>query len=349
MEDIPSPSEMGMPPQPDSYDREFVWTFRGYRLRASEFTTAMVHFYRAEVHRANVWRQRLDATTNWAVITTGAALSIAFVQTSNHVIILMNILLVTIFLLIEARRYRYYELWAYRVRLMETDFFTAMLVPPFHPSEDWAEALSESLLHPQFPISHSEAVGRRLRRNYLAIYAILCSAWIARNFLLPTPADTWLVFYQRAAVGPVGGALVLLGGAVFITFIVIFSLGTISLHDSPGEVLPRYGSTAEQHGGKRRAWFRPSHRRSQLLTLIITDKREAVAELVLKEMHRGITAMSGTGMFTGQSHAILLCALTVTEIPYLKALVARADSNAFVVVMPAQEILGRGFMPLQTE
>ena len=38
----------------------------------------MVHFFRAEVHRANIWRQRLDTTTNWAVVTTGAAISFAF-------------------------------------------------------------------------------------------------------------------------------------------------------------------------------------------------------------------------------------------------------------------------------
>ncbi len=349
MEDIPSPAEMGLPPETEKYDREFVWTFRGYRLRASEFTTAMVHLFRAEVQRANVWRQRLDATTNWAVITTGAVLSIAFAQTSNHLIILMNILLVTIFLLIEARRYRYYELWAYRVRLMETDFFAAMLVPPFHPSEDWAEALSESLLHPQFPISQSEAIGRRLRRNYLAIYSILGTAWIARIYLLPLPAESWQTFYKRAAVGPLNGEFVLLLGAIFIASIIILSLGTIFLHDSPGEVLPRYSTSAEQTEGKRRPWFRLSRRRPQLLTLIITDKREAVAQLVLQEMRRGVTAMSGTGMFTGQSHAILMCALTVTEVPHLKALVARADPDAFVVVMPAQEVLGRGFVPLHEQ
>ena len=72
---------------------DFVWSFRGYQLKSSEFTTAMVHFFRAEVQRANVWRQRLDTTTNWAVITTGAALSIAFSQSGNHVVILLNILL----------------------------------------------------------------------------------------------------------------------------------------------------------------------------------------------------------------------------------------------------------------
>ena len=34
--------------------------------------TALSHLYRGEVYRSTVWRTRLDATTNWAVVTTVA-------------------------------------------------------------------------------------------------------------------------------------------------------------------------------------------------------------------------------------------------------------------------------------
>src|ERR1041385_2662341 len=44
----------------------------------SEFNTAMAHFYRGEITRANTWRNRLDTTTNWAVLATGATPSFAF-------------------------------------------------------------------------------------------------------------------------------------------------------------------------------------------------------------------------------------------------------------------------------
>ena len=133
---------------------EPVWTYRGYQLRSSDFTTAMVHLYRGEVTRANVWRQRLDNTTNWAVITAGAAITFALGNPNNHHgVIILNTLLITLFLYVEARRYRYYELFASRIRLMETDFFAAMLVPPFGPAADWAESLAENLLHPHFSIS----------------------------------------------------------------------------------------------------------------------------------------------------------------------------------------------------
>src|SRR5882757_10951346 len=52
-------------------------------MSPAEFNTAMIHFYRGEIQRSNTWRNRLDTTTNWAVLTAGAALSLAFSSPSN--------------------------------------------------------------------------------------------------------------------------------------------------------------------------------------------------------------------------------------------------------------------------
>src|SRR5512138_19427 len=225
-------------PEPD----EPVWTYRGYRLKTSEFVTAMVHLFRAEIHRANVWRQRLDTTTNWAVISTGATLSIAFSQPEiHHGIIILNTLLVVWFLFIETRRYRYYELWSYRVRLMETDFYAAMLVPPFHPSPEWAESLAENLLSPKFPISMWEAFGRRLRRNYLWIFLILGLAWSAKSWLFPAPVTGLSEFIVRSAVGPISGEIMIALGFGFYGFLLVIGLATISMTRATGEILPRFG------------------------------------------------------------------------------------------------------------
>ena len=340
--------------------QEPVWTFRGYKLSPREFTTAMVHLFRAEVSRANIWRTRLDATTNWAVITTGAVMSFAFSDVqSHHLVIMLDILLVTFFLWIESRRYRYYELWSYRVRLMETDFFASMLVPPFHPSPEWSESLAENLLHPSHTISNMEAMGRRLRRNYLWIYMVIILAWFTKLWVQPTPARSFAALLERAAVGTLPGEIVFLLVLAFVLFLLAFSVLTAGLKEAPGEILPRYGSLAEsilphygtgtQPAPEEKAWFRPTRRRKQLLTFIITDRHQTVTERILKDMNRGVTALSGTGMFTGQSHAVLMCALTLTEVPQLKNLVSEVDPKAFVVVTPAQEIFGSGFMPLSEE
>ncbi len=337
-------------PEPD----EPVWTYRGYRLKTSEFVTAMVHLFRAEIHRANVWRQRLDTTTNWAVVSTGATLSIAFSQPDiHHGIIILNTLLVFWFLFIEARRYRYYELWSYRVRLMETDFYAAMLVPPFHPSPAWAESLAENLLSPKFPISMWEAFGRRLRRNYAWIFLILYAAWIAKIWLFPEPVISLDEFIQRSAVGPISGQIMIALGFAFYAALLMVGLATISMTRATGEILPRFGEdtltsffTPEGKLKGVHAFFAPAHRRKQLMALIITNKAEEVSKRVMADLRRGVTAISGKGMYTGQERSVLICALTVTEVHNLKAAVNKEDPNAFVVVSAAQEILGRGFNPL---
>jgi len=349
------PRKKETPPPPPTQEEESVWTYRGYKLKSSEFVTAMVHLFRAEVQRANVWRQRLDTTTNWAVVATGATLSISFSQPNvHHGVIILNTLLVTWFLFIEARRYRYYELWSYRVRLMETDFYAPMLVPPFHPSPEWAENLAENLLTPSFPISMWEAFGRRLRRNYLWIYLILYISWMGKSFLFPEPATSFAEFIGRGSVGPVPGYLMVSLGLLYHAFLVLIAIGTVGMTKATGEILPRFGDesapAAPSEQGKPKSLLSaliPRQRRRQLLAMIITDKTDAVSQRILTDLKRGVTAMQGKGMYTGNDRSILICALTITEMHNLKTAVAKEDPKAFVIVSPTQEILGGGFAPLE--
>src|SRR5260370_29171907 len=107
------------------------------RKAPAEFNSAMIHFYRGEVQRSNTWRNRLDTTTNWAVITAGATLSFVFSSPSNpHFVIPINSILVAIFLLMEARRYRYYEICSSRVRVLETGYFASILDPENTPIDE---------------------------------------------------------------------------------------------------------------------------------------------------------------------------------------------------------------------
>ena len=340
-----------------------VWTFRGYQMRPAEFNTAMVHLYRAEIQRANVWRTRLDTTTNWAVVTAGAAITFALSDPNHHYIVLiLDTFLVTLFLWMEARRYRYYELWSLRTRLLETDFFAAMLVPPFAPHPEWSETLADSILQPQFPITMWEAFGRRLRRNYLWIYFILALAWLFKVYLYPTPANSWNEFMAHVRLGSLPGGFVLGLGVLFNGMLLLIALATAGLHQATGEVLPKYSQFAlhpslkaeeSGQGGRLRRWLSAlrsvRHYRQQMLALVISTKPGEIAGRVIKEMRRGVTALHGTGMYAKQERDVLLVALTVTEIAHLKAIVRAEDTNAFVIVASASEVLGAGFKPLTEE
>ncbi len=212
------------------------------RMTTGEFNTAMIHFYRGEVQRSNTWRNRLDTTTNWAVITAGATLSFVFSSAANpHFVIPINSILVAIFLVMEARRYRYYEIWSSRVRVLETGYFAQLLAPErVPPDEAWAEHLAADLITPHFTISEWEAVGRRLRRNYLWIFALLALSWNLKVYLHPLPARDFEAFIDRATVGIVPGWIVFVVGVLFNAAIAIFAIGTVRLREATGEVLPQH-------------------------------------------------------------------------------------------------------------
>jgi uncharacterized membrane-anchored protein YitT (DUF2179 family) len=190
------------------------------------------------------------------------------------------------------------------------------------------------------------------------IYIILAIAWLVKSSLLtPVPITSWAEFFQTASIGTIPGWIVLATGVTFNGLVFLIGLLTATLHQATGEVLPRYFQDThfaaqvdgDQQEAGMRAWFRQSRRRQQLLALIITDRSQAVGQQILTDMHRGVTAIDGTGMYTGKQHSVLMCALTVTEVPQLKALVSKADPQAFVIVSPAQEVLGKGFNPLRSK
>src|SRR6266487_5146447 len=212
------------------------------RMSPGEFNTAMIHFYRGEVQRSNTWRNRLDTTTNWAVLTAGATLSFVFSSPSNpHFVIPINSILVAIFLLMEARRYRYYEIWSSRVRVIETGYLAQLLAPEsVPPDEAWAEHLAADLITPHFTITEWEAVGRRLRRNYLWIFALLALSWNLKVYLHPLPARDFTSFIDRATVGIVPGWIVFVCGFIFNALVAIFAVGTLRLREATGEVLPQH-------------------------------------------------------------------------------------------------------------
>jgi uncharacterized membrane protein len=112
---------------------------------------ALAHLYRGEVYRSTVWRTRLDSSTNWAVVTTGIALSATYSSSGASPLPMMLVgLLVTVFLLFEARRYRYFNVWRARARLLETDFYAPIIRGEGVKSDaGWTELLAQDYCSPR--------------------------------------------------------------------------------------------------------------------------------------------------------------------------------------------------------
>lgn len=187
----------------------------------SEFSTADItalsHLYRGELYRSTVWRTRLDTTTNWAVLTTGIALSLTFSSESASALPLVLVgLLVSTFLSIEARRYRFFDFWRMRAHVFEVYFFGPILCGRGVRVENgWNEILYQDYRAPNLHITYAEAVGRRLRNNYCWIFLIQVTAYVGKLLIHPAPVASLQEFWMRAAIGPIPGEFVILAGLVF--------------------------------------------------------------------------------------------------------------------------------------
>lgn len=199
----------------------------------AEFITLLAHYHRAEIARMAGWRDRIDRTTNWAITVVGAMLSVSLsTPTAHHGVILFAMVLVLLLLVIESRRYRFFDVYRSRVRRLERNYYAQYFSPAGAPAEDWLRTLGDDLRRPLFLISRPQAMARRLRRNYGWMFLILLFAWLlkitspkmqpggAQTEFVISPAE-WL---DNAAIGPLPGWLVLAIVAAFYGWVLFVTL-----------------------------------------------------------------------------------------------------------------------------
>ncbi len=148
----------------------------------SEYNTTMAHFYRGELARIMVWRQRLDSTTHWALVSGTGVVTLALSHREiTHLVFMIANVVVFLFLIIEARRYRYYDAFRARVRVLESHFLIPVVMrKPEILQGDWRKLLSEDLALPSFKIARREAIGRRLIRNYVWFFLFILMGWMLK-------------------------------------------------------------------------------------------------------------------------------------------------------------------------
>lgn len=73
---------------------------------------------------------------------------------------------------------------------------------------------------------------------------------------------------------------------------------------------------------------------------------DKIADAILYEMNRGVTAIKAMGMYEKTERDILLAAVKPNEMPQLKAIIRRYDPTAFIILANAFEIVGNGFEDL---
>ncbi|MDY6778326.1 MAG: DUF2270 domain-containing protein, partial [Candidatus Nanohaloarchaea archaeon] len=166
--------------------------------------SSLAHLYRGEIHRMKLWRERLDRTTNWAVISLAGILTWSFSNKSHpHYLLLIGMVALTVFLWVEARRYRGYDMWRSRVRDLQENVFAYGLDPDRSVDESWRERLSEDYREPRMKVSREEALAHRLLRIDLPMFLLLLLAWSIR-----VTAFSPVSWPAAAAIGTISGSVV---------------------------------------------------------------------------------------------------------------------------------------------
>lgn len=84
-------------------------------------------------------------------------------------------------------------------------------------------------------------------------------------------------------------------------------------------------------------------RMSGTLYFIFTKDPDKVAGMIIKTLDRGVTKLNAQGGYTNQDTQVLMCAVGKRQAATLKKLVYECDESAFVIVAPADSVLGKGF------
>lgn len=79
------------------------------------------------------------------------------------------------------------------------------------------------------------------------------------------------------------------------------------------------------------------------VALIISESPEEIAAQIAKKLDRGATYLYGMGSYSGQEKKVVLTVVKRRQLAELKELVMDVDSNAFVIVQEAHQVLGDGF------
>ena len=77
--------------------------------------------------------------------------------------------------------------------------------------------------------------------------------------------------------------------------------------------------------------------------LIISDHAKDIADGIITDLGRGVTFLHGEGAYTGAQKKIVMVVVGMTQIAKIKIIVRTVDENAFMLILAASEVQGRGF------
>lgn len=120
-------------------------------------------------------------------------------------------------------------------------------------------------------------------------------------------------------------AVVILSGVVFKSFTITFySVMTLFVSSLITDKLITAGDEAK-------------------MIMIISQKKDEIAEQILVKYERGITGIHSVGMYSNSETIMLMCIVAPKELPKYLKMIKEIDKKAFIIIGNVNEVIGEGF------
>ncbi|MDR2921219.1 MAG: YitT family protein [Tannerella sp.] len=83
--------------------------------------------------------------------------------------------------------------------------------------------------------------------------------------------------------------------------------------------------------------------------LVFSNKYDEIATKINNDLHRGVTALHGTGWYSKEERRILVIMARKYELSTLYQIIKSVDDEALISVASVMGVFGRGFDPLKTK
>lgn len=129
-----------------------------------------------------------------------------------------------------------------------------------------------------------------------------------------------------------GAAMTIVDGLIVLTGLVAFKNADVVLYSIIALVIVSYVVNLMLTG------FQSSKN-----IMIISEKAPAIKQEVAEATNRGVTEIPIFGGYTGHEKRMLMISVSTWEVPTIEHIIQHIDPVAFIIIMPATQVMGRGF------
>ena len=76
---------------------------------------------------------------------------------------------------------------------------------------------------------------------------------------------------------------------------------------------------------------------------VLSRKYEQIADMIVRDFHRGVTVLNGEGWYTKQPASVLMVITRKTDVNLLLKAIKREDPDAFLSISSVSGVYGQGF------